>query len=47
MILGELWNVDIWFFDNETIMKAEEFCNLMGVILYNGIRIYGSQKNSS
>lgn len=27
MILGELWNVDIWFFDEETIQKAEEFCN--------------------
>lgn len=26
MILGELWNVDIWFFDNETIQKAEDFC---------------------
>ncbi len=23
---GELWNFDIWFFDEETITKAEEFC---------------------
>lgn len=26
MILGELWNIDIWFFDCETIKKAENFC---------------------
>lgn len=26
MILGELWNVDIWFFDDETIRNAVEFC---------------------
>ena len=26
-ILGELWNVDIWFFDRETIGKAEEYCD--------------------
>jgi len=24
---GELWNFDIWFFDEETITKAEEFCD--------------------
>ncbi len=24
---GELWNFDIWFFDIETITKAEEFCD--------------------
>ena len=23
---GELWNFDIWFFDEETITKAEQFC---------------------
>ncbi len=26
-ITGELWNVDLWFFDNETISKAEAFCD--------------------
>lgn len=26
-ILDELWNVDIWFFDNETIAKTIKFCN--------------------
>lgn len=26
-ILGELWNVDIWFFDQDTIDKAEAYCN--------------------
>lgn len=26
VILGSLWNVDIWFFDNETIQEAVEFC---------------------
>lgn len=24
---GERWNVDIWFFDRETISKAESFCS--------------------
>jgi len=27
VIDGELWNFDIWFFDRETIAKAEEFCD--------------------
>lgn len=27
MILGTLWNFDLWFFDNETIKKAEDFCD--------------------
>ena len=27
MILGELWNVDLWFFDKETISKAEKYCD--------------------
>lgn len=26
-LLGELWNVDIWFFDDEAITNAIEFCN--------------------
>jgi hypothetical protein len=26
-IAGELWNVDIWFFDQETIDKAEAYCD--------------------
>ena len=25
-ITGELWNVDLWFFDKETIHKAEKYC---------------------
>ena len=24
---GELWNLDLWFFDMETIDKAERYCN--------------------
>lgn len=24
---GELWNVDLWFFDRETIAKAERYCD--------------------
>lgn len=27
MITGELWNVDLWFFDAETISKAEDYCD--------------------
>lgn len=27
VIDGELWNFDIWFFDEETITKAEAFCD--------------------
>ncbi len=27
MIDGEKWNFDIWFFDQETIDKAEKFCS--------------------
>ena len=27
VIDGELWNFDIWFFDEETIAKAEAFCD--------------------
>lgn len=26
-VLSELWNIDIWFFDNETITNTIEFCN--------------------
>ncbi len=26
-VLGELCNIDIWFFDNETITNTIEFCN--------------------
>lgn len=29
MIDGELWNFDIWFFDEETITKAEAYCDRM------------------
>lgn len=27
VIDGELWNFDIWFFDRETIHKAERYCD--------------------
>ncbi len=27
MILGDLWNIDIWFFDKSTISNAESFCD--------------------
>ena len=26
-ITGELWNVDLWFFDKETIDNAEKYCD--------------------
>lgn len=25
--LGELWNFDLWFFDRETIERAESYCD--------------------
>lgn len=27
MITGELWNIDLWFFDKETISEAEKYCD--------------------
>lgn len=27
MITGELWNIDLWFFDKETISNAEMYCD--------------------
>lgn len=27
MVTGELWNVDLWFFDGETIARAEAYCD--------------------
>ena len=24
---GQLWNIDIWFFDKDTIEKAERYCD--------------------
>lgn len=27
MITGELWNIDLWFFDRETIADAERYCD--------------------
>jgi len=27
MVTGTLWNIDIWFFDEETVLKAEQFCD--------------------
>lgn len=27
MVGGELWNVDLWFFDRETIAAAEQYCS--------------------
>lgn len=26
-VTGELWNVDLWFFDKETILDAEKYCD--------------------
>lgn len=26
IVNGELWNLDVWFFDRETIHKAERYC---------------------
>lgn len=26
---GQLWNIDIWFFDKDTIEKAEQYCDLI------------------
>ena len=31
MITGELWNVDLWFFDKETISKAEKYCDNIAI----------------
>ena len=28
-ITGELWNVDLWFFDKETISNAEFYCDII------------------
>lgn len=27
MVEGQLWNIDIWFFDKDTIEKAEQYCD--------------------
>lgn len=27
VVNGELWNVDLWFFDRETIRSAEQYCD--------------------
>ena len=27
MITGELWNIDLWFLDKETIENAEKYCD--------------------
>lgn len=27
MITGELWNIDLWFFDKDTIANAERYCD--------------------
>ena len=27
VVEGELWNFDLWFFDEETIVKAEAYCD--------------------
>lgn len=35
IILGELWNVDIWFFDQETISKAKMDADIIKEIIYN------------
>lgn len=30
VIQGETWNFDLWFFDRETIAKAEAYCDRIG-----------------
>ena len=27
MVTGELWNIDLWFFDRDTIREAEAYCD--------------------
>ncbi|MDE7303743.1 MAG: hypothetical protein K2N60_10545 [Oscillospiraceae bacterium] len=27
LLNGQLWNIDIWFFDKDTIEKAEQYCD--------------------
>ena len=27
LVEGQLWNIDIWFFDKDTIKKAEQYCD--------------------
>ena len=27
MVTGELWNIDLWFFDKETILDAAHYCD--------------------
>ena len=27
LVEGQLWNIDIWFFDKDTIAKAEQYCD--------------------
>ncbi len=27
LVEGQLWNIDIWFFDKDTIEKAEQYCD--------------------
>lgn len=27
LVEGELWNIDLWFFDRETINKTEQYCD--------------------
>lgn len=33
MITGELWNVDLWFFDKKTISEAEQYCDKISQIV--------------
>ena len=33
MITGELWNVDLWFFDKKTISEAEKYCDKISHIV--------------
>lgn len=42
MILGSLWNFDLWFFDHETIKKAEEYCDT----IKNKLEVYPKMKKS-
>lgn len=29
LVEGQLWNIDIWFFDKDTIEKAEQYCDFI------------------
>lgn len=36
-ITGELWNVDLWFFDRDTIRDAEAYCDNKSMDVYRAV----------